>query len=55
MDQMGDNVEDDEWLATSRVQHHEPERLLWRIQNNLGKNDMVKDDPHVQPGTNLWL
>ncbi len=55
MDQMGDNVEADEWLATSLDQHHEPEPPLWRILNNLEKNDTAKDDPHAQPDTNLWL
>ena len=55
MGQMGDNVEDDEWLATFLVPHHERERLLWRIQNNLEKNDTVKDVLHAQPDTSLWL
>jgi hypothetical protein len=55
MGQMGDNVEVVEWLATSLVPHHEQELLLWHIQNNLGKNDTVKDVPHALPDTNLWL
>lgn len=39
----------------SRGQRHERELLLWRIQNNLEKNDTVKDVPRAQSDTNLWL
>ena len=39
----------------SRGQRHECEPLLWRIPNNLEKNDTVKDVLRAQSDTNLWL
>jgi hypothetical protein len=53
MGQTGDNERVDAWSTMYRGQHHERERLLWRIQNNLEKNDTVKDVLHAQPDTNL--